>query len=151
MRIKVIKFGRPAYSQYEELVENYVKRVSRYVPVEQQTHREESEKRKGKIVDQLLDTSGPGTQLICLDERGKPLSTKKFALEFKNWKEDPSIKEVVFVIGGPYGVDPRIQAASQQTIRLAEGVLSSDLAWLVLWEQVYRSIAILENIAYHHE
>jgi 23S rRNA (pseudouridine1915-N3)-methyltransferase len=54
------------------------------------------------------------------------------------------------MVGGPFGFPDAIRELSKESWSLASGVYPSDFAWLMLWEQLYRSSAINNGISYHH-
>jgi len=57
---------------------------------------------------------------------------------------------VVFAMGGPYGHDPSVRAAAWRTVRLSDLVLNHEVARVVLYEQLYRALTLLEGAPYHH-
>ena len=57
---------------------------------------------------------------------------------------------LIFVIGGPYGLDDETKAAAWKTIRLSRLVLNHAVARVVLVEQLYRACAIRSGSPYHH-
>jgi 23S rRNA (pseudouridine1915-N3)-methyltransferase len=57
---------------------------------------------------------------------------------------------VVFAIGGPYGHGEAVRARAWRTVRLSDLVLNHEVARVVLYEQLYRALTLLEGVPYHH-
>ena len=57
---------------------------------------------------------------------------------------------VTFLIGGAYGLDPSVRKAASRTVKLSDAVLNHEVARVVLFEQLYRAVTLLEGIPYHH-
>ena len=91
------------------------------------------------------------TRRIVLDERGKSLSSLQLAGKLEAFKNDPAVRTVAFFVGAPFGVPPEILQSAHEKWSLSHATLPSDLAWLVLAEQVYRGLSILAGTPYHHE
>jgi len=148
LKIRVIKVGRPAVREYERLVERYETRLS-------STYRLDNIVLKSVDHQDLwsrLELTHPQSRLlISLDERGRSMTSPSFAQFFRETLNDGRIKQLDFVIGGPYGLSDAVRSASQQLWRLSDMVLPSDLAWLILWEQLYRAHGILTGSKYHHD
>ena len=95
----------------------------------------------------LLARVGPRDALVTLDERGERLDTAAFASMVEAGRRERS---VVFAIGGPYGHGEAARARAWRVVRLSELVLNHELARVVLVEQLYRALTILEGVPYHH-
>ncbi len=89
--------------------------------------------------------------VVALDERGIEMSSPQLA----NWIQDKfdknSVKQLSFVIGGPYGLHEDITKRADLVWSLARGVYPSDMAWIMVWEQLYRASNIIRKTGYHHE
>ena len=92
----------------------------------------------------------PGELLVLLDESGKTCTSQALAQKFQGWLDDPAIKTLTFVVGGPYGFPPETKQTAQQLLRLSDLTLQGDIAWLVACEQIYRAFTILKKMPYHH-
>jgi len=136
MKISIIKIGKPATPESRTLAERYVKRLRGFVPLESE-----------EVKDGWMPKDG---FLVTLDERGKALSSEGLAQQLRTWIDDPALKHVSFVIGGPYGLSPELTARSNFSWSLSAGTLQGDLAWVVACEQIYRAFTILKGMPYHH-
>jgi 23S rRNA (pseudouridine1915-N3)-methyltransferase len=147
MKIKIAWIGKTKEAAIAALTEEYLKRISRYVPVEGLTLKDE---------DALLDLGGRGagskaaakSTLVLMDSRGKELSSEQFA-RFLGDYQDRNPLPLILVIGGADGFSEAARAAAQHTISLGKMTLAHELARVVLLEQVYRAFTILKGHPYH--
>ncbi len=87
--------------------------------------------------------------LIALDERGKQLTSEGLA-EFLMKRSNESLKNIIFLIGGAYGIDEAVLKRTNFKWSLAQLVFPHQLVRLILAEQVYRACTINRNEKYHH-
>jgi 23S rRNA (pseudouridine1915-N3)-methyltransferase len=90
-----------------------------------------------------------GARIVALDERGATLTTVALAAKIKSWEREGNA--VVFVIGGPDGLDAEFKAAAHERIRLSDFTLPHAFARVLLIEQLYRAWSINANHPYHRE
>ena len=140
MKIKIIKVSKPSFSQMKELVDIYEKRLSSWVKVDSVILKKDE--------DFLLPS---GSILVCLDEHGIELDSKTMASKIEKWNIDGRIKTVIFYIGGPYGISESILKQAAECWSLSKLTFQGDLAWMIFWEQLYRSFCIINGTSYHHE
>ena len=91
------------------------------------------------------------SEIICFDENGQNLTSRALANTIEAQKMDGNVKHLVFVIGGPYGILPELKKEARRIIKLSDFVLTSDIAFLIAIEQIYRAFNILSNTGYHHD
>jgi 23S rRNA (pseudouridine1915-N3)-methyltransferase len=60
-------------------------------------------------------------------------------------------KQLVFVIGGPYGFSDAVYQKAEGKISLSKMTFSHQMIRLFIIEQVYRAFTILKNEPYHHQ
>ena len=60
------------------------------------------------------------------------------------------IKQLVFVIGGPYGFSADVYNKANGKISLSKMTFSHQMIRLFFIEQLYRGFTILKNEPYHH-
>ena len=89
----------------------------------------------------------PGDYVILLDERGRELASPEFSRKIE---EILPVKNVVFVLGGAYGVAEDFRAEADFCLSFSKMVFPHQIARLVLIEQIYRAWAISRNMPYHH-
>jgi len=85
-----------------------------------------------------------------LDEKGKDFRSKEFA-NYLQKKMNSGIKQLVFVIGGPYGFSEAVYQKAQGKISFSKMTFSHQMIRLFVVEQIYRGFTILKNEPYHHE
>lgn len=86
--------------------------------------------------------------VVLLDERGKMYSSEAFAETYQSLLTRSA--RIVFIIGGAYGVDERLQARADVTWSFSKLVFPHQIVRLLLVEQLYRAHMILKNHPYHH-
>lgn len=103
-------------------------------------------KKEGETILSLLK---PEDYLVVLEERGKMLTSEKLAL-FIQQRANESVKTMIFLIGGAYGVSEGILKRANFSWSLSSLVFPHQLVRLILAEQIYRAATILRNEKYHH-
>jgi 23S rRNA (pseudouridine1915-N3)-methyltransferase len=152
-KLHLIKLGKPAFSEYSSLTSTYLTRIQSFVSVEQTIIKEHDHKNvPARVLKQLGIEQNSSAHcdhmIICLDERGEELSSKSLSIKLEQWLS--LSKTLHLVVGGAYGIPPQIIERSQHKICLSKMTLTSDCAWLLLHEQVYRALTILRGVPYHH-
>jgi 23S rRNA (pseudouridine1915-N3)-methyltransferase len=93
-----------------------------------------------------LDYVKPGELVVVLDESGESLSSTALAGFIKKHQ---LTKDVVFVIGGPDGLDGSILEKADLRLSLSKMTFTSQIARLILIEQIYRAYTIIKGVKYH--
>lgn len=133
----------------------FTKRIGHYYPVEwklisspkQATLPDEMKKTEGNAILALLQKDDV---LIALDEKGKPLNSLQVA-HLLEQKANESTKNLVFLIGGAYGLSEAVLKRANTKWSLSSLVFPHQLVRLILAEQIYRACSIIRNEKYHHE
>ena len=157
MKIKLIAIGKTDNKQLMQLIEGYHKRLAHYVKFEFKmiadiknaknlSESQQKEKEGVLILKELSATD----QLLLLDEKGHEFRSLEFS-RFLQKKMNSGIKQLVFVIGGPYGFSDAVYKKSQGKISLSKMTFSHQMIRLFMVEQLYRAFTILKNEPYHHE
>lgn len=87
--------------------------------------------------------------VVLLDERGKDVDTPGFSVLLDRHLQSGT-KRLVFIIGGAYGVADEVRSRANMTLKLSSLVFPHMLVRLVLIEQLYRALSIIEGGKYHH-
>ena len=66
-------------------------------------------------------------------------------------RANESVKNIVFLIGGAFGVSDAVAQRANFTWSLSPLVFPHQLVRLVLAEQIYRACSINRNEKYHHQ
>lgn len=157
MKISLWSIGKSNDVYVKEGIEDFTKRISRYFSVEWtiipvpknagMLSQIDLKKKEGEIILQGLR---PEDFLVTLDERGKQLSSEGLA-NFLQAQSNSSVKNLVFLIGGAFGLDEKIIAKAKFNWSLSSLTFPHQLVRLILAEQIYRACTILRNEKYHHK
>ncbi len=152
MRIRIVAVGKDRSGLYAPAVEEYAKRIGRYVrfdlvEVPEARRHAGTPRAKDEEGDALLARLGERERLVALDERGDEETSVAFARRVARWLERG--QDVALVIGGSDGLADAVKALAQETIALSRMTLAHRLARLVLAEQLYRAFTILRGEPYH--
>ncbi len=107
------------------------------------TQKEEEGKR-------LLKLLSPQDTLVLFDEKGSQHTSKGFA-DFLQKRMNSGTKNLIFVIGGPYGFSAEVYNRAQYKVALSAMTFSHQMVRIFVTEQLYRAFSILNNQPYHHE
>lgn len=157
MKIWLWSIGKAHDSYVKEGITEFTKRISKYFPVEWNIipvpknagmlSEMDLKKREGETILQWLKADD---YLIALDEHGKQFSSEGLS-EFLQERASASNKNLVFLIGGAYGLDAAVLRRAQLKWSLSQLTFPHQLVRLILAEQVYRACTILKNEKYHHK
>ena len=84
---------------------------------------------------------------IVLEETGKAVTTQQLAQRLARWRDDA--RDVAFVIGGADGTAARLKSGADWLWSLSPLTLPHGLVRVILAEQLYRAVSILNNHPYH--
>lgn len=90
-----------------------------------------------------------GCEVVALDERGQNWSTLELADKMKDWMQGG--RDVAFVIGGADGLHPDLKRRARHLWSLSRLTLPHGLVRVVLAEQLYRAMSVIQNHPYHRE
>jgi 23S rRNA (pseudouridine1915-N3)-methyltransferase len=157
MKIKLILVGKTEEDYLKTGIREYEMRVKRYVPFEiieipsiknaanlpQAEHcLQESVLLRRKI--------SLGDIVILLDEHGREMRSTEFA-SFLNKQFLSGGKNLVFIVGGPFGFDPLLKKQASSILSLSKMTFSHQMVRLFFIEQLYRGLTIMRGESYHHE
>tara|TARA_R100001369_G_scaffold75491_1_gene104396 strand:+ start:282 stop:755 length:474 start_codon:yes stop_codon:yes gene_type:complete len=157
MTIKLLVLGKTDSTQLTQLIEEYQNRLKHYIKFEleiipdiKNTKNLSEKQQKEKEGEAILNKLNPTDSLILLDENGKQKTSVEFS-EYLQKKMNSGLKQLVFVIGGPYGFSDAVYQKSQGKISLSKMTFSHQMVRLFMVEQLYRAFTILRNEPYHHQ
>lgn len=157
MKIACWSVGKAHDPYVKAGIEEFTKRLSRYfktewvlLPVPKQAAMLSEMDLRKKESEMILEWLGKEDFLILLDEKGEQLNSPGLA-KFLQQRANESHKQIVFLIGGAYGVDETIRKRANFTWSLSPLVFPHQLVRLILAEQLYRAATILKNEKYHHQ
>ena len=157
MTIKLLSVGKTDDSTLQHLIDTYIGRLSHYnkfefeiIPDLKKTKNisvEQQKKLEGKLILDRLNTSD---YVVLLDENGKKYSSEGFS-EFIQKRLNSGMKQLIFIIGGPYGFSEDVYAHANSKLSLSKMTFSHQMVRLFFTEQLYRAFTILRNEPYHHQ
>lgn len=157
MTIKLLAIGKTDSKPLQGLIRIYENRLKHYIKFTLETlpdiknakHLSQAQQ-KEKEGALLLKKIGSSDVLILMDEDGKQLSSIDFATYMQK-KMNAGIKQLVFVVGGPYGFSDAVYKKAQGRLSLSKMTFSHQMVRLFVVEQLYRAFTILKNEPYHHQ
>ncbi|MGB1042477.1 MAG: 23S rRNA (pseudouridine(1915)-N(3))-methyltransferase RlmH [Tenacibaculum sp.] len=157
MKIKLLAIGKTDDKNLLQLINTYEKRLQHYVKfeldiipdiknVKNLSEAQQKEKEGELILGKLQNTD----QLVLLDDKGKHFTSIEFS-QYLQKKMNAGLKQLVFVIGGPYGFSEAVYKKAQGKVSFSKMTFSHQMIRLFVVEQIYRGFTILRNEPYHHE
>lgn len=157
MDILLLTVGKTTTSYIQTGIDEYCKRLKRYVPfsikslpdIKNSRKLSESQQKEeeGKLI--LGDLSA-SDHVVLLDERGEMMTSRGFS-EFIQKGMLGGKKRMVFVIGGPYGFSSNVYSRADSKLSFSMMTFSHEMIRLFFTEQVYRAMTILKGEPYHHD
>jgi len=157
VKITILVVGKTDKGYVCQGVDEYLKRLKRYIKTELVVLADVKNS-KNLSVEQLIIKEeglitaylGNSSDIILLDENGSEYTSMEFS-QFIQSKMLSGIKELVFVVGGAYGVSAQVKKKAQTHMALSRLTFSHQMVRLVLVEQIYRAMTILRGEPYHHQ
>jgi 23S rRNA (pseudouridine1915-N3)-methyltransferase len=137
------------FAVYEQRLKHYLSFECIVIPALKNTKALSIEQQKQKEGELILKNIQNSDRLILLDENGKEYNSVGFS-EFVQQQMNSGIKNVVFVVGGPYGFSDEVHKRANGKIALSKMTFSHQMVRLFFIEQLYRAMTILKNEPYHH-
>lgn len=157
MKIKLLAIGKTDNKQLTHLIEEYQNRLKHYIKFDfevipdlknaKNLSEEQQKEKEGELILARLQNTD---QLVLLDDKGKQFTSVEFANHLQK-KMNSGIKQLVLVIGGPYGFSQTVYEKAQGKVSLSKMTFSHQMIRLFMVEQLYRAFTILRNEPYHHE
>jgi 23S rRNA (pseudouridine1915-N3)-methyltransferase len=137
------------FAVYEQRLKHYVSFETIVIPALKNTKALSIEQQKQKEAELIFKNIQSSDRLILLDENGKEYTSINFS-EFIQQQMNSGIKNIVFVVGGPYGFSEELYKRANGKISLSKMTFSHQMVRLFFVEQLYRAMTILKNEPYHH-
>ena len=157
MTIKLLTIGKTDDVSLQELIDTYVSRLGFYnkfeleiIPDLKKTKNLDVQQQKSAEGKLILSKVTPSDFLVLLDENGKQYSSEGFS-EYIQKRLNSGMKQLIFVVGGPYGFSEEVYARANNKISLSKMTFSHQMVRLFFVEQLYRAFTILKNEPYHHK
>jgi len=157
MKVTLLEIGKTEADYLKKGIDIYLKRISHYLPFREvvipalkNTGKLSEDLQKQKEGIQIIEQLQTGDEMILLDEKGEIYSSLAFA-KFIEKKMIAGNRNLVFVIGGPYGFSDEVYRKASSKISLSTMTFSHQMVRLIFTEQFYRAMTILKGEPYHHE
>ena len=157
MQIKLIAIGKTDRKEYEAIIADFQKRVGFYIKFDfeivpdiknnKNLSEEQQKLQEGRLFLQKIQSQDV---VVLLDEHGKTFNSVHFA-NYLQKKMNASTKQLIFLIGGPYGFSEEIYQRANEKISLSEMTFSHQMIRFIFIEQLYRAMTILRHEPYHHQ
>jgi 23S rRNA (pseudouridine1915-N3)-methyltransferase len=154
MRAHLIAVGERMPVWVTEGYNEYAKRLVRDLPLQLV---EVSSKLRGRSndIERVIADEGAlmcaeipkGAQVVALDGRGKPFSSEQLAQQLERWRMQGG--DLAFLIGGPEGLAAAALERADQRWSLGPATLPHPLVRILVAEQLYRAVSLLNNHPYH--
>lgn len=156
-KINFVIFGKIKETSLKDLINEYVKRLSKYAQTSLTILDDEkiSDENNQKMIDKALQLEAnkalkiikDSDYLIILDLHGKSFDTIKFTEKFKGILDENS--SIVILVGSSYGLDDSLRKRANLALKLSDMTFTHPITLLLILEQVFRSFKILNNETYH--
>ena len=156
MKTILIQVGKTANKHFLAGIDDYVGRISHYMPFEvvtipdlRNTKNLSEDQQKTAEGEQILKFLQPTDTVVLLDEHGQEFRS----VEFARWLSQKQLtaRRLVFVIGGPYGFSQSVYQRANEQLSLSKMTFSHQMIRLTFTEQIYRACTIIKGEPYHHE
>lgn len=156
MKVTLLQIDKTTENYLNEGIAIYLKRLKNYTVFEISTinvpkavrMRPEAEQ-KSEEAKLILKQIKENDHLVILDEGGNLLNSVGFS-DFLSKKAIQNVKNLVFLIGGPYGFDETIYKRANYKLSLSPMTFSHQMVRLFFVEQLYRAFSISKGEKYHH-
>jgi 23S rRNA (pseudouridine1915-N3)-methyltransferase len=154
MKLWLVAVGQRQPAWADAAYDDFAKRFAPECKLELKAVKAEP-RTSGKPVEALLaaeaeriDAAIPkGSRRVLLDEKGERRTSAQLAERLRFWLGDG--RDVALVIGGPDGLDARLKAGVDETLRLSDLTLPHALARVLAAEALYRAWSLLNGHPYH--
>lgn len=133
----------------------YTKRMPREMSVEiveikpdKRSSGKNSETVQEAEAKRILEAAGRD-YLVALDERGQEVTTLQLADKMRLWME--SGRDVSLVIGGADGLHENLKRKADWLWSLSRLTMPHGMVRVMLSEQLYRGLSVINNHPYHRE
>jgi 23S rRNA (pseudouridine1915-N3)-methyltransferase len=140
---------KTAVAEYESRLKHYIPFQIEVIPDLKTTRNLTEEQIKQKEAEAILAWNKPGDVMVLLDENGEEYTSEVFAAYLQK-KMNSSIRNLILVVGGPYGFAPSVFESAREKISLSKMTFSHQMVRVFIVEQIYRAMTILHGEPYHH-
>lgn len=143
--IKILCVGKIKESYLDELINDYKKRIGKYIKIEIIELKDDVN--YDKEISNLIKNIKTSDYNIGLDLKGKMYSSVEFADKID--KILPQNSNITFIIGGSLGLNDEVRSLCDELISFSQMTFPHGLFRGILLEQIYRACKINNHEMYH--
>ena len=150
MRIQIVWAGKTRDHRLRALIEEYAGRLghfNRYEITEVRESGRADQSGIDKDTRRISDALRPGAITVLLDPSGVEWTSQQLAEQVSSWEAN-GIKDVAFVVSGPYGVSGDLVSRADKRFSLSRLTFTHEMARVLLLEQLYRAYTIIRGLPY---
>jgi 23S rRNA (pseudouridine1915-N3)-methyltransferase len=140
VKLRILMLGKTRRAEMRATLDDYVKRISRWCPIEI------TEVRDGAAALKKLDADRAAI-VALLEAAGKNLDSNALA-KWLGELRDCGTRELIFLCGDADGFPDALRQRAHHRLSLSAMTFSHELARVMLAEQLYRAFAILSGSPY---
>ncbi len=144
------QFIREGIALYSQRLKHYIDFRLEVIPDIKKNRNMSEKQQKNEEARKIISRKSVSSELHIFDEKGKAMTSLMFA-DFLQKKMTSGIKELILVIGGPYGFSDEVRQTAVSEISLSPMTFPHQLARLLCVEQIYRAFTIIKGEPYHHD
>lgn len=151
MKINIVCVGKIKEKFFTDAINEYLKRISRFADLKiievDEASKLSNLEQKSKVEGEKLLQKCSGV-IVALDGGGKLLSSTEIA-DYIHKKEVQGESTISFVIGGSNGLSKELLSRADLILSFGKITFPHQLFRVVLTEQIYRALTIIEGLPYH--
>lgn len=161
MQCRILAVGSVKEPYFTAGIQEYLKRLRPVFPVTVQEVRDlpapnnaspaqlrQLVEKEGQSLLAQLPAEPAAALVVALAINGRQLSSPELAAKMAEWSFGGQ-RELVFVIGGSYGLAPAVLARADFQLSFGRATYPHQLMRLILCEQIYRAVKINRHEPYH--
>jgi len=136
-------------------IDDFAGRLRRFVQLElpvlkekKSGAKEDAARLQNEEAQILLGSVPQSAKVVALAPLGQQLSSEELADLLCRW-EDQGVREIVFLIGGPTGLAPKLVEKADYVLSLSRMTFTHEMARMLVLEQLYRAFSIKAGTGYH--
>jgi len=145
MLMKAIVIGKLKDKMMQSRCDEYAKWIGSYAKLEVRELADSTPEQEGQAIVRELDKDR-NAYVVVLSEEGREFTTRQFAEHLGQLD-----RKVIFVIGGPYGHIPAVKQRANLLWSLSKLTFTHELARLLLFEQLFRTLNLNAGGHYHND
>lgn len=149
--IKIITIGTIKEKYLKDAITEYQKRLQKYTNLEIIELKDEGLVEINKAIqlegEKIKKHLTEKDYIITMEIEGEQLNSVEFSTKLEGIQLESS--NIVFIIGGSYGLSPEIKAKSRLHLSVSKMTFPHQLFRVILLEQIYRAYKIMNNESYH--